>query len=135
MTRLPLEAMVVVRRPAPGGGEVLLLHRSPARQAYWHLVAGALEPGEGFDEAARRELLEETGLRTQRLRPLGLRYLYPLAEEPPWSRARYAAGVEQVDVRCFAADAPVGWEPALDEEHDAYRWSDADGAAVLLRWP
>ena len=32
------------------------------RREYWATIGGALEPGESFAEAARRELVEETGL-------------------------------------------------------------------------
>ncbi|EEA94997.1 NUDIX hydrolase [Pseudovibrio sp. JE062] len=31
-------------------------------QDYWATVGGGIEPGESFEEAARRELLEETGI-------------------------------------------------------------------------
>ena len=52
--RRPEEILVVVYRRASSGAEFLVLKRSPERQAYWHLVAGALEWDEGT-AAARRE--------------------------------------------------------------------------------
>ena len=51
--------------PVNDRGEVLLLHgRDPARPHgwYWFTIGGALEPGETPQEAAVRELLEETGI-------------------------------------------------------------------------
>jgi 8-oxo-dGTP diphosphatase len=44
-----------------GGREVLLVHRP--RYDDWSLPKGKLEPGETFEDAARREVEEETGLR------------------------------------------------------------------------
>ncbi|MBV8481017.1 MAG: hypothetical protein JOY72_12030 [Actinobacteria bacterium] len=38
-------------------------------------------------------------------------------------------------VEAFAADAPAGWEPTLDWEHDDYRWVTRAEAAELLYWP
>src|SRR6266568_716864 len=74
--RLPQEVMIVVRR----GSEFLILHRAPRFDAYWHVVAGAVEAGESSPEAAARELLEETGLAAE-LVDLERRYVYPLSEE------------------------------------------------------
>jgi 8-oxo-dGTP pyrophosphatase MutT (NUDIX family) len=45
------EVFVFVRR----GEEFLVLHRTPDNDAYWHGVAGGVEPGESFAEAAARE--------------------------------------------------------------------------------
>ncbi|WP_250009824.1 NUDIX domain-containing protein [Actinoplanes sp. M2I2] len=42
------------------GGRVLLQERSDDRT--WCVPGGVVEPGEQLEEAARRELLEETGL-------------------------------------------------------------------------
>ena len=44
-----------------GAGQVLLVHRP--RYDDWTLPKGKLDPGETFEEAALREVREETGLR------------------------------------------------------------------------
>lgn len=46
---------------APTGRILLLRHRGP-RAPFWATPGGGLEPGESFEQAARRELGEETGL-------------------------------------------------------------------------
>ena len=125
--RRPHEALVAVLR----GRELLLLHRDP--DAYWHLVAGGVEAGETAQQAARRELREETGLDAP-VTAYGWRFAYPLAEEPHRA-ARFPPGTAEVVVDVFTASAPPGWEPRLNEEHDAYRWADAAAAEALLRWP
>jgi 8-oxo-dGTP pyrophosphatase MutT (NUDIX family) len=61
--------MARARRPAArilliDDDERVLLFRFDAgdRPPFWATPSGALDPGEGFAAAARRELLEETGL-------------------------------------------------------------------------
>jgi lipoyl(octanoyl) transferase len=121
------EIVVVVRRE----GELLVLRRAPERLGYWSLVAGGLEPEETPIIAAQRELLEETGLKTE-VRELPVALSYSLLDDPPAIRARYAPGVETVTVHAFVADAPAGWEPTLDAEHDLHRWCDLDDALELM---
>ena len=58
--RTGVEVAVFVTRKS--GSEVLIVHRSPEQGGYWHVVAGGVEPGEAVEDAAERELLEETGL-------------------------------------------------------------------------
>jgi 8-oxo-dGTP pyrophosphatase MutT (NUDIX family) len=119
MKRLPFEVFVVVRR----GEEYLVTHRVPDGGAYWHCVAGALEEGETYAQAAKRELYEETGLAADPYE-IGEPFVYSLDDEP--------AGIA---VRCFLVEAPPGWEPALNFEHDEYRWCTREQAIELLYWP
>jgi 8-oxo-dGTP pyrophosphatase MutT (NUDIX family) len=123
------EIVVVVRRE----GALLVMRRAPERLGYWSLVAGGLEPEETPREAAQRELLEETGL-TAQVRDLPIGLSYSLLDDPPAIRARYAPGVETVTVHAFVADAPAGWEPALDAEHDLYRWCDLDESVAQVAY-
>jgi 8-oxo-dGTP pyrophosphatase MutT (NUDIX family) len=116
-----LEILVHVRR----GDEFLVVHRTD--NSYWHTISGGVEAGEDWEDAVVRELQEETGLVVDSAVPLG-GFEYVRAA---WERE---AGM-RVDVRAFLVDAPAGWEPELDHEHDAYRWCSRAEALELLYWP
>ncbi len=46
----------------PDGRALMFRYDVPGRPPFWVTAGGECEPGETFDEAARRELLEETGI-------------------------------------------------------------------------
>ena len=58
--------------PLDADGKVILVrqYRLPAREALLEIPAGAADDGEGIEEAAQRELREETGYRAGRLERL-----------------------------------------------------------------
>lgn len=74
----PLEVAVAVVRDR--AGRVLVAERTPRQIAggYWELPGGKIEAGETPEQAARRELFEEAGLRAEILRPwISYDYAFP----------------------------------------------------------
>jgi ADP-ribose pyrophosphatase len=60
----------VVVMPIQDDGKIVVIrqYRYAARQYLWELVAGRIDAGENPKQAAKRELIEETGLRAKNLR-------------------------------------------------------------------
>ncbi|MFB3922843.1 MAG: NUDIX hydrolase [Terriglobia bacterium] len=63
-------SVVVLPRLADGRVILVRQYRYAARRSLWELVAGGLEPGETPRQAARREMIEETGYHARQLRLL-----------------------------------------------------------------
>ena len=104
----------VVWRRAPGGAlELVVVHRP--RYDDWSLPKGKLDPGESWEEAALREVLEEVGLRC-RLGP----------ELPP---VGYRDNKGRAKVVRYWMMEPLDGEFAPSHEVDEVRWlapADAD---------
>jgi 8-oxo-dGTP diphosphatase len=101
-------------------GRVAVIHRP--RYDDWSLPKGKLDPGESFEEAARREVEEETGVRTRIVGEL----------EP----ARYVdnKGRDKL-VRWYRME--LSGEPAdfvANDEVDELRWLTPAEALGLLRY-
>ncbi len=91
-------------------GRVLLVRRGrePSRGAY-AFPGGRVEPGETLEEAARRELLEETSLAAGRLAPYRTVFI----------EASAAVGAPAFELTVFAGDAAQGVLHAGDDADHA----------------
>lgn len=99
--------------------QVLLIKRTD-HQEFWQSVTGSLEWGELAEEAAHRELLEETGIRDTPIRNTGIKRSYAII--PEW-RYRYAAGVERNQEYVFYCHLDAQCDVQLDpNEHSDYQW-------------
>lgn len=125
---------VLVYPVAPGGSnhEYLLLRRVPSRGGFWQGVTGGVETQETLDEAALRELQEETALTPSRLFPLGFSYTFV----PKKAAASRGTPTPPVTEHVYLALLEAKVDPTLDPaEHDAWDWFAYPEARVWLRWP
>jgi 8-oxo-dGTP diphosphatase len=97
-------------------GRVAVVHRP--RYDDWTLPKGKLEPDETFEEAALREVWEETGLHARTVREL------PSTEYPVRGRPK------RVRYWLMSVESDDDFSP--NDEVDQLRWlSPADAAALL----
>jgi len=106
------------RRRDDGTVEVLLVHRP--RYGDWSFPKGKLEPGETDEQAALREVEEETGLRCE------------LGAELPSTSYRDSK-LRQKTVRSWAL-GPVDGSAAPKNEVDEVRWLPLPEAERLLSY-
>jgi ADP-ribose pyrophosphatase YjhB (NUDIX family) len=104
------------------GDSVLLIRRGGgAMQGLWSLPGGHIEPGERAMEAARREVLEETGVEAELLRFLDIHEVFPrdtaghlrghyviAVFAGVWRAGEPVAGGDAADARFFAVDEVDG---------------------------
>ena len=118
--RRPESVLIVIYT---AGGEFLLLERRKP-PGFWQSVTGSLEWGETADAAARRELIEETGITQGHLRNLQWTQVYEIL---PSFGKKYAAGVTRNLEHAFALKL-LRRVPVVLSEHVQYRWLSADEA-------
>lgn len=111
------------KRLPDGKCSFLLMRRVPQRGGFWQPLTGGVEQGETFEEAVRREALEETGI-TEMIEVADSNYHYEFTDE----------GRHHVEY-IFGVEVPANTDVRLSHEHDDFRWVEKDEALQLLKWP
>jgi 8-oxo-dGTP diphosphatase len=109
---------LVVRRGSDGRRQVLLVHR-PGRED-WSFPKGKLEPGETFEEAALREVEEETGLRCTLGRFVG--------------HTEYRDRKDRPKIVAYWVMEAIDGTFVVNDEVDQLRWMQLNDAARLLTY-
>lgn len=124
MDSLILAAGGIVIEKETGVRRVLLIHRP--RYDDWSFPKGKLDPGETLEEAALREVREETGLECRIIRQLAtLRYSY---------RTRNTGRLKPKAVHYFLMERVSGAIRVPGEEVDRAEWVAFDEAARRLSY-
>ena len=121
--RRPESVLIVVFTE---GGEFLLLERRRP-PGFWQSVTGSLEWGELPDAAARREVMEETGITQGVLVNLQWTQVYEIL--PAFGKV-YAPGVTLNLEHAFSLRLQHR-VPVTLSEHTQYRWTSASEALEI----
>jgi type II secretory ATPase GspE/PulE/Tfp pilus assembly ATPase PilB-like protein/8-oxo-dGTP pyrophosphatase MutT (NUDIX family) len=113
----------VIDRSA-GAWRVLVLQRSAdtIRPKSWETVFGKIDEGESPQDAAIREIEEETGLPLDRLYNVNVQPFYLHESQTVQLAIVFAAFVSSIDVR-------------LSEEHSSFEWLSFEDAPAKFTWP
>jgi ADP-ribose pyrophosphatase YjhB (NUDIX family) len=138
--------------PASTRWELLQLRRTrPPTVGCWHCVMGHVEPGESAIDTLRREAREELSLDIATLVPQPTRHRHhtdvaAVPEKGVWCLEQvHPYFVPELDAVVlsprYVAVVPRDWQPRLNDEHDAIRWtpapvnvSVAERDELLRRW-
>jgi len=119
----PESVLVIVYTEA---GEVLMLRRKYPKD-FWQSVTGSLEWDENPQQAAARELHEETGIEGMELQDCEFSQIFEIYEI--W-RDRYEPGVTENKEHVFLLQLPNKVDIQLDaREHDEFSWMTKQEAA------
>ncbi len=128
----PISVLVVIHTP---DHEILLLERADFPE-YWQSVTGSVEFGETLFNAAKRELLEETGLIAGRDGVLtDMKHSVHYEIFPQWQH-RYPSGTHQNREYWFSFSVLLKQNIALSKrEHTCFTWLPATDAAEKVFSP
>lgn len=115
--------VILLKKSSPRGILFLMLKRIPEKGGFWQPITGNVREGETFEEAARREVEEETGISKGRLIDTG--YSFDYFDEGSWWH-------EKVFGMKIDEKTPI----LLSQEHTEFKWVTKEEALnKYLKWP
>ncbi len=129
--KTPVSALVLIHTAHL---QVLIMERAD-KAGFWQSVTGSLEAGETPQQAAIREVLEETGLDATQYDLQDWQASNTYEIYPHW-RYRYAPGITTNVEHLFALELPKEIAITLaPDEHVQYEWVDwREAAKRVFSW-
>lgn len=127
MARTNDKIQAVIFRRLEGNPEFLILHRIPKKSGTWQSVTGAIENDESEENALKREIFEETGIKASDI----LDYSKIMEFEFGREKNLRHENVFSVEVK---PDVRITDENNVYREHDEWMWCREDEAMSLVRW-
>lgn len=116
----------IIFRRDKGEIKYLLLKRTPSRGGFWQPVSGRVEENEIPLEAAKREVMEETGIKKFK-KIISDVYTFSLENEP--YKTSYCFGFE------VSPKTKIDLNYNIYPEHNNIKWCGFNEAIRLLKWP
>ncbi|MSP86593.1 MAG: dihydroneopterin triphosphate diphosphatase [Methylotenera sp.] len=131
MFKIPISALVLIHT---ADLQVLIMERAD-KKGFWQSVTGSLEYGETPEQAAIREVFEETGLDATQYQLQDWQVANRYEIYPHW-RYRYAPAVTSNLEHLFALELPKKLAITLaPDEHVQYVWVDwREAAQRVFSW-
>jgi 8-oxo-dGTP pyrophosphatase MutT (NUDIX family) len=109
-----VQVTILAKNPRPS---VLLLKLSEKRGAFWQNVTGSVDEGEDFDQAAPRELWEETGIEPSDAEVTPLHFSFEFHD-------RFGRDIKEA---CYLAVVDdLKYPIKISDEHQKYVWKEID---------
>lgn len=128
--RAPFQILAIPWRRRDGRLQYCVFHRADHDQ--WQFLSGGGEDAETPEEAAKREIREESGLAPDSVMPLRSLCSIPASVISEEQRRNWPEGTYVIPEYAFGF-ACAG-EIRLSREHTEYAWLDCTAAGKKLKW-
>jgi 8-oxo-dGTP pyrophosphatase MutT (NUDIX family) len=133
--RLPIEIEAILFKRADEKIQYLLLKRHPEKGEFWQPITGGLEEGETKIETLKREIREETGIKSI-IRIIENVHYFEF-QDPSLIEyfKRHRRACNHVKEYAFGVEVSSDEKVVLDgNEHSEFKWCSFHEALRLMKW-
>ena len=133
--RLPIEIEGILFKRTDGKIQYLLLKRHPEKGEFWQPITGGLEEGETKIETLKREIIEETGIKSI-IKIIENVHYYEFQDPSTIEYfKRHGRACNHVKEYVFGVEVSSDEKVVLDEkEHSEFKWCGLREALRLMKW-